>query len=136
MGCGYGYLSMQLLKKPGHDIQKLYVIDTDIRALQAAQKNLEEHEIEYLWQDLRKAPENIGPLDFIIMNPPFHAGKQTSHDIGIDFIKSAYGCLKSGGRLYMVANMHLPYEDILKNTFKNVIKMVEKDGFKIFEAQK
>ncbi|MCI5060128.1 MAG: class I SAM-dependent methyltransferase [Alphaproteobacteria bacterium] len=135
-GCGYGYLSMQILKGADHDIQKLYAIDADNRALQAAQKNLKEYEVEYLWQDLRKAPENMKPLDFIIMNPPFHAGKQTDSDIGLDFIKSAYVALKNRGTLYMVANAHLPYEDVLKNTFKDVIKVVEKYSFKVFEAQK
>ena len=36
----------------------------------------------------------------------------------------------------MVANRHLPYEEVLADSFARVRKVAEKDGFKIIEAVK
>ena len=139
-GCGYGYLSVKSLQKPAQTIKKLYVMDADWRALHVCRKNIEDIapvcHVTPLWCDLRYRVERLPVLDWIIMNPPFHDGKKTDHDIGIDFIKNAYASLKVGGHLYMVANAHLPYEDVLKKTFRSVIKETEENGFKVFVAVK
>lgn len=135
-GCGYGYLSHQILSQHS-DIQKLYAMDVDYHALECAQQNLSLfNQVEYLWCDLTKSQNTLEPLDFIIMNPPFHDGKLTASSIGVDFIKMASSQLKKGKKLYMVANNHLPYEKILSELFTNVQKIEEKSGFKVFCAVK
>lgn len=137
-GCGYGYLSSFLLQR-NPAIQELIAIDADFRAIRAAEKNLEKYNItkRFLWEDLtRPLPHLQDMLDWIVMNPPFHEGKTTDSDIGREFIVNAHKALRSGGVLYMVANAHLPYEDLLAGTYTHVEKKHEGGGFKVFAATK
>lgn len=138
-GCGYGYLADALLKK-NENISALHCIDADWRAVQACRINLEaashNAQISFMWEDLTKPVAGLGNLDFIIMNPPFHEGKTTSSMIGKSFIETAHHSLRNGGSLYMVANAHLPYEEILRARFKTIKAPHEGQGFKVFIAQK
>lgn len=132
-GCGYGYLSGEILEK--HDVKKLYAVDADYEALECARENLKKFDnVEYSWADLTVTQKELLPLDWIIMNPPFHQGKDTKIDAGQAFIKTASGSLKKGGVLYMVANAHLPYENLLESLFSDVQKLVEGQGFKVFRG--
>src|SRR5690606_39356015 len=57
--------------------------------------------------------------DFIVMNPPFHQGREAEPDMGRRIIKAAAVALKPGGRLLMVANRQLPYERTLAEVFSS-----------------
>ena len=137
-GCGYGYLSTQALK--GCDkVRTLYAFDADWRAIESCRSNCssldKSRTVHYEWIDLTK-PNGLKNFDHIIMNPPFHIQKQTDISVGIQFIEQAYKALKNSGQLWMVANVHLPYEDTLKNLFAHIEKTYEDKGFKVFIAQK
>lgn len=138
-GCGYGYLSHQILARQ-HKIKKLYAFDADYNALECAKENLKNYEkdieISYGWEDLTKIPVLSEKLDWVVMNPPFHDGKNTSSVLGEKFIETAAATLKKEGVLYMVANAHLPYERALQNHFSSITKVAEEKGFKIFIAIK
>jgi len=136
-GCGYGYLSDFLLSSRSA-VQSLYCIDADWRAVTVCQKNLARYSSlpHYIWGDLTCVPDELSDLDFIVMNPPFHEGKTQDVGIGVSFIKTAYSSLKKGGELWMVANAHLPYENVLTSCFPSVNKLYEGKGFKVFKAVK
>ncbi len=138
-GAGIGALSYGLLRGQ-HAIQHLHLVEADWRALEHAKINLENVRGDvYLhshWHDLSKPIQNLDALDFIVMNPPFHNGKKNDVGLGKSFVQNAAYHLRRGGVLYMVANVHLPYEDILQSHFSNVVTVVQKDGFKIFKAIK
>lgn len=138
-GCGYGYLSKQVLLK-NKSIKKINVIDADYHALSCCRTNLHKHtsdfEIEYHWEDLNMPVASIKNLDWIIMNPPFHEDKNADMEIGQNFIKSAASSLKAQGKLLIVANLHLPYEKTLNENFSKVEKITEKQGFKVIFAEK
>lgn len=134
-GCGYGYLARHILKvNPG--ILKLDCIDADARALKAARANLNELsavDVEFIWADLtQKQPPHR--YDWIVMNPPFHEGKTQSADIGAQCIQTAAQSLKPRGRLFIVANVQLPYEKILTQHFSSLQQTARQNGFKVFEA--
>ncbi len=137
-GCGYGYLANHILEN-NNKISELYCLDADFRAVNACKINLEKFNdvrTNYLWEDLTIAQKSITPLDWIIMNPPFHEGKNAQHSIGTSFIKTAAAALKPRGHIWIVANSHLPYEAVLKSYFSHVEKITEEQGFKIFHAIK
>lgn len=136
-GCGYGYLSSHLLSEY-KNISQLLCIDADHKALTVAKENLNEFDCDkrFLWSDLTTFQSDISDLDFIVMNPPFHEGKKTDSDIGVSFISCAYASLKKQGRLFMVANQKLPYEDILRQKFTQSEKLYEGLGFKVYTAIK
>lgn len=137
-GCGYGYLSHHLLRKT-KGIKSLDCIDAEYKALIACKENLKNNkiDIEFLWSDLTTANKSLNEkYNLIIMNPPFHEGKKTDNDIGRSFIKTAYQALRPRGEIYMVANAHLPYDILLKETFFKISKLYEGKGFKIYHACK
>lgn len=131
-GCGIGYLSAHLLHN-NKDISALHMIDADARALGLARLNVPAA-IPH-WADLSRTI-NLPPLDAVIMNPPFHTGKMTEASLGQAFIRTAAHHLKKGGRLFMVANAHLPYEKTLEGLFTRAQKTAEDGGFKVLAAVK
>lgn len=134
-GCGYGYLSDKLLEV--HPSAELFAYDNDKRAVEACATNLDKrHEgrqFEAQWCDLRTPPTQR--FKTIIMNPPFHEGKAQDVGLGHAFIETAARSLKQNGTLLMVANRHLPYEQILKSCFKRLETLEDAKGFKVIKAQ-
>ena len=51
-------------------------------------------------------------------------------------IKAASSALKPGGRLLMVANRGLPYEQALKAGFKEVQELRNEGGFRVISARR
>lgn len=139
LGCGYGYLSHTILKE-FPKVKSLSLVEADSRALDCAIKNVEDvrHDrpVSAFWHDATKIINFAQPLDFVVMNPPFHTGKKTDVDLGQSFIRTAAAVLKKGGNLSLVANNHLPYETLCESLFKNVKIVVQKDGFKVIRAVK
>lgn len=138
LGAGYGYLSAELLRRcPG--ITALDVYEAEARALAMARCNLDKaatgRALGFFWHDVAGGlPRSY---DAIVSNPPFHAqGRGARPDIGRAFIVVAAEALAPGGRLWLVANRHLPYESTLDTRFGTVRTVAEAQGFKVIEAIK
>lgn len=71
----------------------------------------------------------------IITNPPFHTGVKTDYSIAESFIVDAKKHLKKQGRLYMVANNFLDYEQRLKKVFGNVEVLASNGKFNIYVSR-
>lgn len=138
LGAGYGYLSAEILARGGK-VVALDLYEAEARALDLAKQNLavfeDEAKLGYRWHDVTTGvPEQY---DFIVSNPPFHTQSRADRpDVGRRFIAVAAEALKPGGRLFLVANRHLPYEAVLNESFGQVRVAGERDGFKVIEAIK
>lgn len=138
LGAGYGYLSRTLLDKcPG--IRSLDLFEADARAIPLAQQNLARHAarrpVTAHWHDVTQGV--AGRFDVIVCNPPFHTQRAGDRpDIGRRFIAAAAAALQPGGRLWLVANRHLPYEAELARGFSAVRTVCQRDGFKVIEARR
>ncbi|GAA4858811.1 class I SAM-dependent methyltransferase [Luteimonas vadosa] len=136
LGAGYGYLSAALLERcPG--IASLDVYEAEARALALARVNLAPFAsrvaLDFQWHDV--AAGLPARYDTIVSNPPFHAQTRDARpDIGCAFIAAAAAALEPGGRLWLVANRHLPYESVLDASFGRVRLVAQRDGFKVIEA--
>ncbi len=137
LGCGWGYLSNELLKRTTK-VTELALYEADYHALEAAKKNVQQYEgltPTFHWCDLTTEYKKK-PYQWVIMNPPFHTARSADPELGKRFIQVAASTLPSGGRLLMVANRNLPYEDTLSKVFRHFKVLQERDGFKVIEAVK
>jgi 16S rRNA (guanine1207-N2)-methyltransferase len=134
LGCGLGELGLHVLNV-SDNVTSLTCVDHDRRALECCQHNLTKFgaRANFLWEDipLQFRAKNF---DFVVMNPPFHKGREEHKDLGKSFIQKARNALKKNGQLYMVANSHLPYEDVIKSLFTTCSLLGQENGFKIFKA--
>ncbi|MDZ7824017.1 MAG: class I SAM-dependent methyltransferase [Ahrensia sp.] len=134
-GAGWGYLSKVIIDnaKP----RSLALLEAHWPSLEAAKQNLSDANvpINFRWIDIINE-QVTQKYDWIIMNPPFHDGRKTDPHLGERFIEAASNCLKSGGRLLLVANSNLPYEAKLASLFKSVECVQIKNGFKVLKARR
>lgn len=131
LGAGWGWLAAQALARPG--IEVIHLVEADHAALESARDNIADPRAQFHWADARDfaLPE---PVNGVIMNPPFHDGRTADPRIGADFIAAAARLLTGAGRLWMVANRHLPYETALAQHFAQVTELRGDSRFKVIEA--
>jgi 16S rRNA (guanine1207-N2)-methyltransferase len=134
LGCGLGALSIAALASP--KIAELSLVDIDRRAIEAARRNIDDGRARFFWADARREDAELGALDFVVMNPPFHDGGAEDQSLGKALILRAAKLLRKGGALWLVANRHLPYEAALKPLFRQVEPKIEAGGYKVLEALK
>lgn len=131
LGAGWGWLSAQALTRAG--VTQIHLVEADHDALASARDNVTDARAQFHWADARSftLPE---PVNGVIMNPPFHEGRTADPRIGADFIAAAARLLTGAGRLWMVANRHLPYETVLRQHFAQVRELGGDNRFKVIEA--
>jgi 16S rRNA (guanine1207-N2)-methyltransferase len=134
LGCGIGLLSRKILKATG--VRELHLLDLDGRAISCARQNLPDPRARFHWADLRAFGGIPTGLDFVVTNPPFHDGGAEDQDLGKAFLMQASYLLRAGGVCWIVANRHLPYEELLRSVFHRVAVRAESSAFKIYEAHR
>ena len=131
LGAGWGWLSAQILARPG--VSLLHLVEADRVALDCARLNVTDPRARFHWEDATTFTPG-DRLDWVVMNPPFHVSRAADPRLGIAFIRAAAAMLAPHGRLLMVANRHLPYEKTLAAAFRHVEEVSMGDGFKVLKA--
>ncbi len=140
LGAGYGYLSCEVLQRCPQ-ITEMHLYEAEARALELARENLARCSrllprapaLHFFWHDVaRGLPQRY---DFIVTNPPFHQGRADRPELGRAFIRAAAAALDEDGRLLLVANRHLPYEQELQRQFTRSQVLADAQGFKVIQAQ-
>ena len=126
-GSGWGFLSKHVLESPA--VSSIDLIEADYSSVVASKENIQDSRANFIWGDVNSF--SGGPYDTIISNPPFHISRNANPELGISFIKAAKLLLKPSGSLWIVANRELPYENIMKDSFKETEKIITRDGFKV-----
>jgi 16S rRNA (guanine1207-N2)-methyltransferase len=132
---GWGYLAAEVLER-SQGLTALDLYEADFEALEAARLNVHGAvEPRFFWiYLLAEAVERR--YDAIIMNPPFHSGRAAEPGMGAGIIRAASKALKPGGRLFMVANRKLPYEQVLSAAFASHAEIARDGMFKVFSARR
>lgn len=134
-GCGYGFLSCYALRRC-QNIESLIALDDDWRAVSCCTENMAQAPNPgrgaARWADATAS--GLSGLDFVLMNPPFHESRPAQAQLGQSFIAAAAAALRPGGELWMVSNTHLPYENIIRNSFATVRRVTEEGGYRIHHA--
>jgi 16S rRNA (guanine1207-N2)-methyltransferase len=134
IGCGYGTVGVVLSRIYGCE---LVMSDVNERALDLAERNLK---LNGASAGIIKSDgfENIaGKFDYIILNPPIHAGKSIIYKIYGD----AREYLTPGGAFYLVIRKKhgaLSHKQKLEEIFggENLSVLYYKKGVFVFEAKK
>lgn len=143
-GVGWGYLSAMAMRRCAGIVQ-LDLYEADLDSLQQAERNLRalssesiqsQPQLQARWVDIAEGSELDQGYDAILCNPPFHSGHRADPELGRQFIAKAARALRPGGSLWLVANRHLPYEDLLLQCFADVQMLAQSGAFKVFTAIK
>lgn len=134
IGAGWGYLSHHVLKNSPAAHIDLY--EAEKTALDMARVNLAPFagKAGFFWKDVQ-AEKLAGPYDFIVCNPPFHHMDAQDNMLGQNIVLQGFKALKSCGRMFVVANRHLPYEKYLAVAGAKVTVLADKDGYRVLEVR-
>lgn len=132
LGAGWGWLSQAALNAC-EKIDAIHLVEAENTALAAARMNVTDPRANFHWAD---ATGFSGKYDAVITNPPFHADRKPDPSLGLSFINAAARLLKPSGKLMLVANRMLPYEETLDHLFRRVERREQSNRFKVFEASK
>ncbi|MFZ1340456.1 MAG: methyltransferase [Paracoccaceae bacterium] len=133
LGAGWGYLSREVLAREG--VKRLDVVEAEAAALDCARINLDDPRARFHWADaLTFRPESLA--ETVVMNPPFHTGREADPGLGAAFIAAAKGMLAPDGALWLVANRHLPYDAALTAAFLDVETIGGDSAFRVIRAAK
>lgn len=133
---GWGYLAVELADRfPG--LKELDLYEADYESVEAARRNLAARTlpVRFFWHDLLSEPVTER-YDAIVMNPPFHQGKAAEPGIGQRLIGVAAKSLRKGGRLLLVANRQLPYEQTIRAEFESFEESARDESFKVLTARR
>lgn len=133
LGAGWGYLARAILAHPG--VKRLDLVEAEADALACAKVNVTDERARFHWADATSfRPESL--LDAVVMNPPFHTGREAEPALGAAFIQAARRMLAPSGSLWLVANRHLPYETALSDCFLEHREVAGDGAFRVIHAIK
>lgn len=132
LGCGAGVIGAVLAHR--YPDIKLELCDINALALESSRRTLaangmhgEVHASDML--------SDIAPgIDFLITNPPFHAGLNTLYAPTEQMITAAPGRLAKGGKMLLVANAFLRYPPYLERAFERHSVIAENRKFRLYLA--
>jgi 16S rRNA (guanine1207-N2)-methyltransferase len=134
LGCGCGPLGIVAarLSQTG----PVTMVDADVEAVRSAARSAAANgvtNVRALASDVASAVMDER-FDVVVTNPPFHVGKATALDVPLQFIEDAWRVLAPAGRLYLVANRTLPYEQVIARRFGNIANLHDGPRFKVLSA--
>lgn len=131
MASGNGVLA-QAVQQQSPDCE-LHLLDDSFLAIESSKLNVKGDNVFFHLNDnLNNFSDD--KFDLIVCNPPFHFEHENTIDIALSLFKGAKRCLKSGGRLLIVANQHLNYKTHLQKIFSSTGIKAENDKFVIYEC--
>jgi len=137
LGCGNGFLAVSILRRC-KGVHEIHVVDADAVALECARRNLARSSHAAVcahWLDAA-FESTPGGMDWVVLNPPFHSGRERNITLGQSMIHASIAALRPSGRLYLVANRTLPYESVLKTLLHQYRNLYQGDGFKVITGVK
>jgi 16S rRNA (guanine1207-N2)-methyltransferase len=119
-----------------HKDTTITLLDTNAMALKACAETLEANQLEGLVLASDGLSGINDSFDVVVSNPPIHVGARTDNQLGMRLLESVHEHIRPGGRLILVANVHLPYENWLSARFKRFSGLAANDNYKVIVATK
>ncbi|MEZ5756182.1 MAG: methyltransferase [Paracoccaceae bacterium] len=131
LGAGWGYLARAVLAREG--VKECHLVEAEADALDCARVNVTDARAQFHWADATTV-KLARAMDHVVMNPPFHQGREADPGLGIAFIGAAARMLAPQGVLWLVANRHLPYDRMLGSLFREVQEIGGDAAFRVVRA--
>jgi len=132
--CGAGLIGACIAA--GQPEVNVTLLDTNALALSACEETLLANQLDGSVLASDGLSELKGSFDFIISNPPIHAGVKTDNLMSQRLLDSVHEHINPGGMLILVANLHLPYEKWLRQRFRQCKEFKKNANFKVIVAIK
>jgi len=134
LGCGYGIIGLIAAEKAHQG--KVYLADSNAVATEAARRTLALNEVTHAEVHLSDGAAAVRDVrfDVVLTNPPFHQERRTDYNVAHQFIRDAARVLRRRGRLYVVANRFIRYEDPLREHFYEVSVAYEDNLYRVLLA--
>ena len=133
-GCGSGAIGAALAL--GCPAGRVDLADSSPQALEATRRTLDANGISGNVIPTDVFSGTPGRYDLIVTNPPFHEGLRTTTAVTGRMIGEAGKHLTRGGRLVLVSNSFLRYEQILGKHFGSVGTLAETTRFRVHECRR
>jgi len=133
-GCGAGVIgSVMATLNPGIELE---MCDISALAVESSKATLVANGLtgKVFASDVYSDTSN--DYDFIISNPPFHAGLDTSYSATETLLAKAPSYQNKAGQLLIVANSFLKYPPIIEKAFGNCETLNKTTKFAIYSAKK
>ena len=131
LGAGWGFLARRVLARDG--VKWIDLVEAEAAALDCARLNVTDPRARFHWADATTF-RPAQPWEGVVMNPPFHTGRDADLNLGLAFIKTAARNLLPNGQLWLVANRHLPYSTTLATLFREVEDLGGDPAFRLTRA--
>ncbi len=131
--CGAGVIGACIAARCTHT--SLTLLDTNALALRSCRETLAANHLNgsVLASDGLSELENS--FDVVVSNPPIHAGVKTESRLSTRLLESVHEHIRPGGMLVLVANVHLPYEKWLSQSFRRCVELAANDSYKVILAK-
>ncbi len=121
LGCGTGLAGLMAARRASDG--EVVLVDSDLRAVRSARRTLEANGVrsaDVLISDGAAKILGDEAFDVVVTNPPFHQGREVDYEVTRQFVGEAREVLRTGGRLFLVANRFIGYDDLVRRIFGNV----------------
>jgi 16S rRNA (guanine1207-N2)-methyltransferase len=136
LGCGTGLAGVAAARRAPEG--KVVLVDADLRAVRSARRTLETNGVdtgEVFLSDGVSRVIGSDLFDVVITNPPFHQGREMDYRVAHQFVRDSREVLRPGGRLFLVSNRFIDYEDLIHETFGSVATACADRSYHVLTAE-
>lgn len=138
LGCGWGAIGISSAILGAARVE---LIDADLEAIACVQRSLAQIDLP-VGTAVQAQPADGIPVqyqavyDLVATNPPFHAGYRQAYEIALAFIAQAAPALAPHGRLLLVANRFLPYQEAMRQVYSQVLTVAQNNRYHLLLGRK
>jgi 16S rRNA (guanine1207-N2)-methyltransferase len=139
LGCGCGPIGIAAAFAAGvHPASQVELIDCDLEAVACARRGLQQAGLPlasaYPSDGIPPGKEAV--YNWVLTNPPFHAGQRQAYEMALVFIAQAQRALVDGGGLLLVANRFLSYHKAMRQVFAQVETVAQDNRYHLLLGKK
>ncbi len=133
-GCGAGVLGC-VMATLNSNIE-LEMCDISALAVRSSEETLKANQLSGRVFASDIYSDTATNYNYIVTNPPFHAGLDTSYNATETLLEKAPNYLSHNGELFVVANSFLKYPPIIEGSLGNCVTLNKTNKFAIYQAKK